>query len=191
MPYRSSSQRARETGHLVYQVLDASAKALQNVQARGVVAVAATYGRVMSHVNQSCLIWMSHVIHGWIMLHIHNACQIWMSHVTYEWVMTRMNKPLHIWMSHVSYKWIMSRIQESCHIELSHITSGTYESVMSHTHTHTHRHKETARLKKTETSKEGGCVRGWGQGWGRGRFFFNNKKQTSAGVQFALALNRG
>jgi len=61
-----------------------------------------TYEWVMSHMNESCHIWMSHVTYESVMSHIHESCHIWMSHVTYEWVMSHMNESCHIWMSHVS-----------------------------------------------------------------------------------------
>jgi len=66
---------------------------------------------VMSHMNESCHTWMSHVTHEWVMLHIDESCHIWMSHVTHEWVMSHMNESCHfwicmtIWMGGVLYKW--------------------------------------------------------------------------------------
>jgi len=41
---------------------------------------------VMSHMNESCPIWMSHVTYKWFMSHMNESCHIWMSHVTCEWV---------------------------------------------------------------------------------------------------------
>jgi len=47
----------------------------------GTDVIHVTYEWVMSHENQSCNIWMSHITYAWAMSHI------WWSHVTYEWVM--------------------------------------------------------------------------------------------------------
>jgi len=41
--------------------------------------------KVMSHMNESCHIWMSHVPYEWVMSHVNESCPIWMSHVPYEW----------------------------------------------------------------------------------------------------------
>ena len=79
-------------------------------------------------------VWMSHVAYGWIMSHMNESCHAWMSHVTR--VMSSMNESCHtirvtsrtsmcdewgwyeschIWMSHVAYEWVMSNMNESCH----------------------------------------------------------------------------
>jgi len=95
-----------------------------------------TYEWVMSHMNESCHIWLSHVIH---------SCHIWMSHGTYKWVMVHMNESRHTCMSHGTYEWVMVRtsvlrstmrrsfikiyIDEPWYIWTSH---GTYEWVMVH-----------------------------------------------------------
>jgi len=97
---------------------------------------------IMSHMNESCHIWMSHVTsnesrykrvyprslkescHIW-----RSQWVIWMRHVTYEWVMSHMTGSCHICMSHVTYEWVMSPVNESCHIWMSHVT---YEWVTSH-----------------------------------------------------------
>jgi len=87
----------------------------------------------MSHRNESCHIWASHVTYEWVMSHMNESClhlcltstshaishvskscHIWMSHVTYEWVMSHMNESCHIWMTRVSYEWVMSHMNESC-----------------------------------------------------------------------------
>ena len=60
------------------------------------------YEWVMSHMNESCHIWMSHVTYEWVMSHMNGSCHIWMSHVIHEWVMSH-NQPCHIWMSRVTY----------------------------------------------------------------------------------------
>ena len=41
---------------------------------------------VMSHMNESCLIWMSHVSHERVMSHMNESCHTWVRHRTYEWV---------------------------------------------------------------------------------------------------------
>ena len=53
----------------------------------------------MSHMNESCLIWMSHVAYEWVMSHMNESCLIWMSHVSYEWAMSHMNESCLIWVS--------------------------------------------------------------------------------------------
>jgi len=103
----------------------------------------------MSHMNESCHIWMSHVTYEWVMSHMNESCHIWMSHVTYEWVMSHMNAACHIWMSqqhlkviyvtcvcctrvmmHVTYEWVMNA---SCHTWMRHVT---YEKVIWKSHEH-------------------------------------------------------
>jgi len=88
------------------------------------------YEWVMSHMNESCHIWMSHVTsitcNGRVRMNLSESCNIlkescpiWMSHVSYEWVVS------HIWMNHVPYKCDMSHMNESCRIWMSHVTSNT------------------------------------------------------------------
>ena len=97
----------------------------------------ATYEWVMSHRNESCHIRMNHVTCEWVMSHMNASCHTWTRHVTYdvthEWVMSPMDKSCHVWMSHValtSYMtWVMSRMNASCHIWMHHVT---YEWVISH-----------------------------------------------------------
>jgi len=104
--------------------------------------------RHVTHLNESCHVWMSHFTYARVMSHI------WMSHSTrmneschtYEWVMS------HIYMSHVTrmnvslhtYDWVMARawmshlthtkefLQKSARLWMSHGT---------HRHKHTHRHR--------------------------------------------------
>jgi len=38
------------------------------------------------------------------MSHTNESCHLWMSHITYKWVMSHMNELYHIWMSHVTYE---------------------------------------------------------------------------------------
>ena len=80
---------------------------------------------VMSHVNESCHIRMSHVTWEWVMSHTNESCHIRMSHVTCrwvtlkpkvaycEWVMSHENESCHIRMSHVTCEWVMSQVDES------------------------------------------------------------------------------
>jgi len=88
-----------------------------------------TYAWVMSHMNESCHVWMSNAIYEWGMSHMNESCHICMSHVTYGWVMTHMYESWHIWMSHITYEWVTSHMDESCHIRTSHVT---HAWVMSH-----------------------------------------------------------
>jgi len=70
----------------------------------------------LSHISES-LVWVwetmpSHVTYEWVMSHLNESCHIWMSHVTYEWVMSHMNESCRIWMSRISYKWVTSHAYE-------------------------------------------------------------------------------
>jgi len=94
---------------------------------------------VKSHMNESCLIWMSHVLYEWVMSHMNEMGHVRivgvsddMWYVPYEWVMGVTRYGIcPIWMSHVSYEcvtcrmyeWVMSHVNKSRH---------TYELVMSH-----------------------------------------------------------
>ena len=97
----------------------------------------------MSHVYESCHIWISHATRERVMSHIYKSCHIWTSHVTYERVVSHMNVLCHIWTSHVTYEQVKSHIcprhiahervmphmTESCHTWTSHVT---YDQVVSH-----------------------------------------------------------
>jgi len=108
----------------------------------------------MSHVVQASEsrhmqdIWMRHVMYKWVMSHIDESCHIWMSLVTHWCVMS------HIRISHVTktnesrhtHELVMSRTRHvnewyhACHTWMSHITHmnescHTYERVTSHTRT--------------------------------------------------------
>jgi len=93
-----------------------------------------TCGWVMSHVDESCHMWKSHVTcgescHMWMShvtkvytrrlhFYMYDSCHKEMSRVTCERVMSHMKELCNIWISHVSYKWVMSHmshINESCH----------------------------------------------------------------------------
>ena len=102
----------------------------------------------MSHINESCPTWMSHVPYEWSTSFKGVGCErMWMSHVpcegvmslineSHEWVMPYMNKSSPIWMRHVPYEWIMSHMNESCHIWMSQalyeINHVPYEWFMSY-----------------------------------------------------------
>jgi len=59
---------------------------------------------------------ISHVAYKWVMSHMNESCHIWMSHVTYEWVMSHMNESCHIWMNHVTYEGAIQWIIAYLHI---------------------------------------------------------------------------
>jgi len=59
-----------------------------------------TYEGVVSPMNESCHVCMSHVTYEWVMSHI------WRSRVSDEWVMWRMNESRHRWMSRIAYEWV-------------------------------------------------------------------------------------
>jgi len=69
----------------------------------------------MSHMNESCHKWMSHVTYEWVMSQMNESCHIWMSHVTYEWFMSRRKEWRDIWMSRVTYERVMHIIHMGCH----------------------------------------------------------------------------
>jgi len=60
---------------------------------------------VMSHMAEPCPAKTNHV-----MSYMNESCHIWMSHDTH------MNESYHIWMSHVTHKWVMVHMNASCHI---------------------------------------------------------------------------
>ena len=86
-------------------------------------------------VMSPCDTWMVHVTHvtyGWVVSRINESCHVWMSHVPYECVTSqrdetsRTNQPCHKWMRHVTYEWFMSHMNEpwqTCHIWMSHVTN--------------------------------------------------------------------
>jgi len=58
------------------------------------------YDSVMSHANESCLIYMSHVTCEFVqevVSHTNQSCPIRMSHVSHEWVMSHMNESCRVW----------------------------------------------------------------------------------------------
>jgi len=87
-----------------------------------IVAAITSYWWVMSYMNESCHIWMSHVTYEWVMSHMNESWRIWMSHFTYEWVMSHMNESFHIWISHIIYEciiaWGIAHMNESWHMQI-------------------------------------------------------------------------
>ena len=87
---------------------------------------------------------MIHVTYEWVMSHMNESCHIWMSHVTYERLICvafedfYWPSPAHvrmtIAMNHVAYEWVMARIwmsgvmahiqmrRETCHHMPAHVT---------------------------------------------------------------------
>ena len=103
---------------------------------------------VMSHMNDSRLIWRSQVSYEWVMSHINKlfyintvACCISTRRVSFEWVVSHMNMLCLIWMSHVPREWAMfymncliSKSHESCPMCMSHAVwmVSEWQWVMSH-----------------------------------------------------------
>ena len=83
---------------------------------------------VMSRMNESWQVWMSHVTYEWVMSCMNESCHVRMGHVTYEWVMSRIYESWHVCMSHVTYEWVMTRMNVLCLVKMS---CDTYEWVMS------------------------------------------------------------
>ena len=52
---------------------------------------------IMSHINESCHIWMSHVTHDWVM-----SQKSFYKRPTFATIMSHMNDSCHIWMSHLT-----------------------------------------------------------------------------------------
>jgi len=92
-----------------------------------------TYEWVMSHMNESCHIWMSHVTYEWVISHMNESCHIWRSHVTYEWVMSYIGEvSIEEGQRHGVERrvfWCRLRWQMSRHTWMSHVIN---ESVRSH-----------------------------------------------------------
>jgi len=63
-----------------------------------------TYQRVMSHINESWYLSMSHVACQWVMSHVNGSCHMSMCHVTCESVMSHLNKTRCKSISHVTYE---------------------------------------------------------------------------------------
>ena len=104
---------------------------------------------VMSHVNASYRIWMSHkslkishIIREWV-------CHVWRSHVTYEWVVSHMSESCHARVSHTTYNESCHIWIDSCHIWMSHLTH-TWMRLGSHPWTNHGRYARiVSRLKES------------------------------------------
>jgi len=59
--------------------------------------VVSGYECVMSHMNESCQVWMSHVTY----------CHVRLNQVIYECIRSHVNESCHIWMCHVTYETVM------------------------------------------------------------------------------------
>jgi len=76
------------------------------------------------------------------MSHMTESCHIWLSHVTYEWVMSHMNESWHICMGHVACEWVMSHLKgplmsvSSSVVALPKVKNESRERVMAHMHNH-------------------------------------------------------
>jgi len=108
-----------------------------------------TYGYVVSHINESRHIWMSHGTHDQVtsrilahtVCHIlmrHVTCHIWLCRVTYKWVTAHMNESRHTWSSHVTYPrtYLASHIDETCHILMRHVTCRIWPSCVTYKLSH-------------------------------------------------------
>jgi len=103
------------------------------------------YERVISRVNQSCHICISHVTYlnewcyrGRAALDLNGSYHVWKSHITYKWVISHMNNSWHVYERVMSLrtprsKWVVSCVHESlwrvvphiiqsCHIWIGHVT---------------------------------------------------------------------
>ena len=91
----------------------------------------------MSHIKESCPIWMSHVPYEWVIylslpivcttsdaarviFHINESCPTWMSHV-----FSPTNASCNLWYgwNYFAHKRVMSHMKESCPIWMSHLFS--------------------------------------------------------------------
>ena len=83
---------------------------------------------------------------------MNESCLIWMSHVSYEWVVSYVNESFLIWISHVSYSRVMSHIHESCLIWIQagltprHPSPNTLHHTASHCSTLQHTDTQRALL---------------------------------------------
>jgi len=80
------------------------------------VAVPVTCEWVTSHVDESCHVLMSRVIHQWVIPHV---CS---THICGTGVGGRRCSACHMSTRHGKYRWVISHINESCHILMSHVT---------------------------------------------------------------------
>ena len=70
----------------------------------------------MSHMNESCLIWMSRVSYEWAMSHVKESYHTSYLQTSDSVVLkSNLNESCLIRMSHASCGWVMSHMNESCH----------------------------------------------------------------------------
>ena len=79
----------------------------------------------MSHVRESppcytpatdVYICVYTVTHEWVMSHVNESCQMWMIHITYEWVLSNTR------MRHVAYTWVKSSMNVHVHTWQKRVT---------------------------------------------------------------------
>jgi len=76
---------------------------------------------------------LRHFSPEWVLSHLNESCHIWMSHVTYEWVMPHLHESCHKWMSHVACEWVMSHMQLVCiYIALQWVYLWIYAAFCGH-----------------------------------------------------------
>ena len=77
---------------------------------------------VMSHMNESCHIWMSHVTYGMRRL----ACHVWHSGI-YTCIPVSVRYTCNfMWIRHVTYEWVMSHMEWDDLLE--NVTNASYEA---------------------------------------------------------------
>jgi len=133
----------------------------------------------MLHGNELFDIWMSHITYEWVMSHMDESCHIWMSYVTCEFGMLRRNESCHIWMSHVTYEWVMSHLNESYHTYewvVSHIWMSHVTSIAHRNPTHSWAHRgDGSKLKRVTNSISTGIKIVPVETWGPRKIFLSSK----------------
>jgi len=83
----------------------------------------------MSHMNETCHIWMNQDTCGRVVWYTNESYNIWWSRISYEWVMPRTalicsDETCPAWNRYVTYEWDMSRVNETCPVWMRHVTYG-------------------------------------------------------------------
>jgi len=87
-----------------------------------------TYKSVMSRTNESChasnirCLYLARGLLASHVTHVNDSCRIWMSDVIC------MNKSWHVWISHVTYEWVTSHLQYSIFLDLARGLQGGKDS---------------------------------------------------------------